>query len=143
MKLTVGMLKQIIKEEVAKAAGTRPSSARKGLVREFGMPMKMGRSGHEEESPFMEIPNDSTYAKDSGESLNAFVGFVEGLARQHGNTPEGPEGGPAYSRRHDSMHIMGSQASLSAFARALDMELMGGAQSISDEDSFEGLIQPL
>ena len=119
MKITVTQLRKIIKEEVH-----RTLRENVGAVA----------------THFMEIPNVSSHMRPM-----QFKRMVEKLAAKYPSInylSPGLEGGGGYSREFDSFLINGSEVDLQGLAMDLDDELMGGAQSISPEDSFTSLIEP-
>lgn len=128
MKITAAQLRQIIKEEVQNL--TRKSTRR--------------LSENEQFDAVLEIPDVSMHAAHMGMPVKNFLKHAYGLGRLHNVRPEGPGNDmPAYSEEYDSLSFVGSRADLESFARELDEEMMGGAQSISGEDSFVNYIQDL
>ncbi len=134
MKLTVNQLRRIIKEEVQKVVKTKTSSKRR--LREM----------LEEDASF-EIPDVSVHAEGAGMSVKEFCNMVMQMGRKYGSIEFGPanalDKGNGYSREYDSLLAMGSRSELESLARELDEELMGGAQSIGEEDSFVNFVQDL
>ena len=133
MKITINQLRRIIKEEVKRSA-LREMPARK-------MPMP-----EPEVDGQIEIPNISMIADNLEMPLKKFVIMIKGVARKNAIVVnfEGPQGeGDGYSAEYDSLLGYGSYDSLMKFAALLDNELMGGAQSIDDEDSFVNCVEEI
>lgn len=124
MKLTVNQLRRIIKEEVQKVM-----------------------ENEEEADASFEIPDISTHAEGAGMSVPEFVGMVKGMAKKYKSISFEPanalDKGDGYSAEYDSLLSYGSRSELEALAHELDEELMGGAQSISDEDSFANFVEDI
>ncbi|NBW06511.1 MAG: hypothetical protein EBR82_00620 [Caulobacteraceae bacterium] len=123
MKITVNQLRRIIKEEV-----------KRSLLREM----------EEEADASFEIPEISVRAEGADMSVHEFVGMVKGMAKKYKSITFEPanalDKGDGYSAEYDSLLSYGSRSELKSLARDLDEELMGGAQSISDEDSFTNYV---
>jgi len=133
MKITINQLRRIIKEEVKRSA-LREMPARK-------MPMP-----EPEVDGQIEIPNISEIADNLEMPLKKLVTMIKGVARKNAIVVnfEGPQGeGDGYSAEYDSLLGYGSYTSLMKFAALLDNELMGGAQSIDDEDSFVNYVEEI
>jgi len=133
MKITINQLRRIIKEEVKRSA-LREMPARK-------MPMP-----EPEVDGQIEIPNISEIADNLEMPLKKLVTMIKGVARKNAIVVnfEGPQGeGDGYSAEYDSLLGYGSYTSLMKFAALLDNELMGGAQSIDDEDSFVNCVEEI
>ena len=133
MKITINQLRRIIKEEVKRSA-LREMPARK-------MPMP-----EPEVDGQIEIPNISMIADNLEMPLKKCVTMIKGVARKNAIVVnfEGPQGeGDGYSAEYDSLLGYGSYTSLMKFAALLDNELMGGAQSIDDEDSFVNYVEEI
>ena len=133
MKITINQLRRIIKEEVKRSA-LREMPARK-------MPMP-----EPEVDGQIEIPNISEIADNLEMPLKKLVTMIKGVARKNAIVVnfEGPQGeGDGYSAEYDSLLGHGSYTSLMKFAALLDNELMGGAQSIDDEDSFVNCVEEI
>jgi hypothetical protein len=133
MKLTVNQLRRIIKEEVQKVVKT---SKRRRL-----------RETYEEADASFEIGGLWAHAEGAGMSVQEFVGMVKGMAKKYKSISFEPanalDKGDGYSAEYDSLLSYGSRSELEALAHELDEELMGGAQSISDEDSFANYIEDI
>ena len=131
MKLTASQLRRIIKEEVQKVM----KSSKKRALREMV----------EEADASFEIPEISAHAEGSDMSVQEFVGMVKGMAKKYKTISFEPanalDKGDGYSAEYDSLLSYGSRSELESLARDLDEELMGGAQSINDEDSFVNLVE--
>jgi len=135
MKITINQLRRIIKEEVKRSA-LREMPARK-------MPMP---TPEPEVDGQIEIPNISMIADNLEMPLKKCVTMIKGVARKNAIVVnfEGPQGeGDGYSAEYDSLLGYGSYTSLMKFAALLDNELMGGAQSIDDEDSFVNYVEEI
>jgi len=125
MKITLSQLRRIIKEEV-----------KRSLLREM----------EEEVDASIEITDVSVHAEGLEMSVEEFVDMVKGIAQKNmiNISFEGPQGeGDGYSDEYDSLLGYGPKASLMKFARALDMELSSGPQSMSDEDSFVNYVEEI
>jgi len=124
MKLTVKQLRHIIKEEVQNVMASEPL-----------------------EDASLEIPDVSVHAEGAGMSVKEFCDMVRQMGRKYGSVEVGPanalDSGDGYSSEYDSLLVMGNRSDLESLARELDEELMGGAQSIGEEDSFVNFIQDL
>jgi hypothetical protein len=134
MKLTVNQLRRIIKEEVQKVVKTKTSNKRR--LREML-----------EEDASLEIPDVSVHAEGAGMTVEEFCDMVKQMGSKYGSVEFGSanalDSGDGYSAEYDSLLAMGNRSELESLARELDEELMGGAQSISDEDSFVNFVQDL
>ena len=126
MKITLPQLRRIIKEEV-----------KRSLLREM--------EEAEEADAFIEIPDIRAHATGSDMSVKQFCDMVRSLGQKRPSIRfEDARGeGDGYSREYDSLHAVGSKQDLDAMAQELDDVLMGGAQSISDEDSFTSFVDYL
>lgn len=106
-------------------------------------PDDMGFGDDEDEAQF-EIPDVSDRAAAAGMSVDEFVDMVIGMGKKYPNIEFGPpnalDTGNGYSSEYDSLLAMGSRSELESLAKELDEELMGGAQSINDEDSFVNFV---
>ena len=116
MKITVNQLRRIIKEEVSKVLKEAPM----------------------EVDAKLEIPDVSSQADYMEMSPEDWSHMVEMMAKKYPNVEV--EG---YSDEYDSFLVYGPSQELTALAKALDMEMMGGAQSIGAEDSFVGFIEEI
>ena len=123
MKITTAQLRKIIKEEVRKT------------LRLIEMA--------EEADAYIEIPNVSVHAEGAGMSIDEFVDMALRLGNKFQLVFGDPEGysNDAYSATYDSFVAHGKKSNLEAFAHELDEDLMGGAQSFDDEDSFVNYVQ--
>lgn len=134
MKLTVNQLRRIIKEEVQKVVKTK-TSKRRSLRETF------------EEDASLEIPDVSVHAEGAGMSVEEFCDMVKEMGSKYSSvefgSPNALDSGDGYSAEYDSLLAMGNKSELESLARELDEELMGGSQSIGDEDSFVNFIQDL
>lgn len=83
---------------------------------------------------YIEIPAIEDMADNMGVAAEEFVEMINGVASSF------PSLKPKYNRRSQTWRAAGPVADLKAFANALDEEIMGGAQSISDEDSAQQFI---
>ena len=125
MKLTVKQLRHIIKEEVQNAMASEPL----------------------EEDASLEIPDVSVHAEGAGMTTEEFCDMVKQMGSKYASIEFGPanalDAGDGYSAEYDSLLAMGNRSDLESLARELDEELMGGAQSIGEEDSFVNFVQDL
>lgn len=125
MKIKLSDLRRIIKEEVQNAIASEPL----------------------EEEASLEIPDVSVHAEGAGMSVEEFCDMVKQIASKYSSIEFGPvnalDSGDGYSAEYDSLLAMGNRSELESLARELDEELMGGAQSIGEEDSFVNFVQDL
>ena len=133
-KITIKQLRKIIKEEVENAMGIG------------GSPGEDYDDAEESDASF-EIPEISAHAEGLDMSVPEFVDMVKGMAKKYKSITFEPanalDKGDGYSAEYDSLLSYGSRSELESLARDLDEELMGGAQSINDEDSFVNLIEDI
>ncbi len=134
MKLTVNQLRRIIKEEVQKVVKTKTSNKRR--LREML-----------EEDASLEIPDVSVHAEGAGMTTEEFCDMVRQMGSKYSSIefapPNALDSGDGYSDEYDSLYSTGNRSELESLARELDEELMGGAQSIGEEDSFVNFVQDL
>lgn len=125
MKIKLSDLRRIIKEEVQNVMASEPL----------------------EEDASLEIPDVSVHAEGAGMTTEEFCDMVKQMGSKYSSVEFGPanalDTGDGYSAEYDSLLAMGNRSELESLARELDEELMGGAQSIGEEDSFVNFIQDL
>ena len=126
MRITASQLRTIIKEEVSRMM--RSKATRRRSLREAVEP-----------DSFIEIPNISEMG-----NVADVINVIKKLASKYLSVSlEGvaSPGANPYSRQSDSLHVVGERGELTSFVRELEEEFMGGAQSMSDEDRLESMIE--
>lgn len=138
MRITESGLRRIIREEV-QALREGPLSPR-GMSPRHHAPMQAPPPAARPvgDEAMLVIPGIMDTADSIDMSVDEFVGMIETeIGAPHpGVRFESPGGGPAYSDADDTLTVVGTRRDLERFAYDLDEEMMGGAQSIADEDSF-------
>ena len=127
-KITLTQLKRIIKEEVTRTTRSR----------------RLSEVGARQSKYLLNLEDCSMHAEDMDMSVNEFVTHVMAIGSKYPSiefdNPMDPSN--PYNAEYDSLSAVGSKKDLTAFARILDQEFMGGAQSIAAADSFVNLIEP-
>lgn len=142
MRITESQLRRIIRQEVRALHESLPTPG--GMSPQYGAPIQAPTpaSGPVGNEAMLVIPRIGRFGG------ARFVKRVEKLIKQYQvNYPsvkfEAPGGMPAYNPGEKSLTIVGSEPDLKNFAWDLDDDMMGGAQSIADEDSFANGIRPV
>jgi len=137
MKITVNQLRKIIKEEVALV--TRTIKSRRSLS-------EMGATVPRQPKKYLlDLTDCSVRAEDMGMSIDDFLNHIMAIGSKYPSivfeAPNAYDDSP-YSEEYDSLPAIGSKSDLTKFARELDQEFMGGAQSIEEEGSLVNAIEP-
>ena len=106
-----------------------------------------GSNDLDDENASFEIPDVSVHAEGAGMTTEEFCDVVKQMASKYSSIEFGPpnalDSGDGYSDEYDSLYSLGNRSELESLARELDEELMGGAQSIGEEDSFVNFVQDI
>lgn len=114
MKLTSAQLRRIIKEEAQKIF-------KESHICDY----------------ILEIPNISQHAEGADMTAEELVAHIIDLGNAFDISFDTEDMySDIYSDEYDAITAYGSRKELTRFAKMMDEELMGGAQSIADEDSF-------